>query len=193
MVTRFGPCRVIGGRLGRLRRAFSEAFSLLTKGEHLGRSWPSGARADMRPVGEHYFRSTNATSVYVSTTGSKEEKIESSKSQSVTNFISPLHDNTIHFCNISASYSCFSLALPLARHALARSSRTRPLGTLSCARPHDKHRTASDGSVTVWRPRGAAGEFLALALTLALTLALARQRIAITEPCVLFCCRSLRR
>ena len=34
MAIQFGPCRVIGGRRGHPRRAFSEAFLLLTKGEH---------------------------------------------------------------------------------------------------------------------------------------------------------------
>ena len=109
------------------------------------------------------------------------------------------YDNTIHFCNRSASCSCFSLPLPLARHAPARSTRTRSLGTLSRAQPHGKHRNARAGSVTARRPRdgrpppcspsGAVGDFLALVLALAL----ARQRIAITESCSLFCCRSLRR
>ena len=54
--------------------------------------------------------------------------------KSITNFISPLHDNTIHFCNRSASFSCFSLALPPARHAHARSTRSRSLYTHTLAR-----------------------------------------------------------
>ena len=105
----------------------------------------------------------------------------------------------VHRALASRSRSRSLDTLPLALHAHARSTRTRSLVTPSRARPHGKHRSTNAGSVIARRPRdgrpppysssGAVDGFLALVLALTL----ARQRITIAEPCVLFCCRSLRR